>query len=218
MQPIGKVPVGCLLFTLVSLAVAQSMGQKVLFKEDFEEPLGDRWKQVKFGELTDYRVVVENSNACLKAFAKGSASAFATRVQIAPTPDMTIRWRWKISSCPTNASDDTIATFDHTARVFAAFDTFLPPRTVQYVWVNHAKVDSTFHHPSSSRAKFIVMESGNEKAGQWLIESRDLRTDYERLFKTHSIPKIVSVGVFTDSDGTHTAVTAWYDDIVIETP
>jgi hypothetical protein len=103
--------------------------------------------------------------------------------------------------------------------VFVAFDTFLgPPRTIQYVWANHAKVDSTFDHPSSSRAKFIVVESGNEKAGQWLIESRDLRNDYERVFKTRSVPKIVSIGVFTDSDGTHTSVTAWYDDIVIERP
>jgi hypothetical protein len=103
--------------------------------------------------------------------------------------------------------------------VFVAFDTFLgPPRTIQYVWANKVKVNSTFDHPSSSRAKFIVMESGNEKAGQWLIESRDLRKDYEKAFNTHSVPKIVSVGVFTDSDGTHTSVTAWYDDIIIVTP
>jgi hypothetical protein len=32
------------------------------------------------------------------------------------------------------------------------------------------------------------------------------------------MPKIVGVGVFTDSDGTHTSVTGWYDDIVIESP
>ena len=156
MQTVGKVLVGCLLFTLVSIAAAQSRGQQILFKEDFEKPLGDRWKQVKFGEPTDYRVVTENSNACLKASANGSASAFATKVDIKPASAMTLHWRWKISSCPTNASDDTLATFDHTARVFVSFETFIgPPRTVQYVWANRAKVNSTFDHPSSSRAKFI---------------------------------------------------------------
>jgi hypothetical protein len=77
---------------LIGLRATRGAGPEFLFKEDFEEPLGDRWKQVKFGELTDYRVVVENSNACLKAFANGSASAFAAKVQIAPASDMTIRW------------------------------------------------------------------------------------------------------------------------------
>jgi hypothetical protein len=219
MRRIRRISAGCFLFILISLAIARAAGPEILFKEDFEKPLGDRWKQVKFGELTDYKVAVENSNSCLKAFANGSASAFATKVDIKPASSMTIRWRWKISSCPTNASDDKLATFDHTARVFVAFDTFLgSPRTIQYVWANQAKVNSAFDHPSSSRAKFIVMESGNEKVGQWLVESRDLRKDYEKVFKMQSVPKIVSIGVFTDSDGTHTSVTAWYDDIVIETP
>ena len=43
-----------------------------------------------------------------------------------------------------------------------------------------------------------------------------MKKDWQRLFKSESIPKIVGVGVFTDSDGTRTAVTGWYDDILIE--
>lgn len=189
----------------------------VLFNEDFEKPLGDRWKQVKFGELTDYRIVTESSNACLRASANVTASAFATKLDIKPASTMTIHWRWKISSCPANGSEDKLATFDHTARIFVAFDTFIgPPRTINYVWANNAKTNSTFDHPSSARSKFIVLASGSEKAGQWLLEQRDLKKDWQRLFKNESMPKIVGLGVFTDSDGTRTAVTGWYDDIVIE--
>lgn len=110
-----------------------------------------------------------------------------------------------------------IATFDHTARIFVAFDTFIgPPRTINYVWANQTATNSVFDHPNSSRSKFIVIENGNEKAGQWLVEQRDLKKDWQRLFKTDAMPKIVGVGVFTDSDGTKTSVTGWYDDIVIE--
>jgi hypothetical protein len=189
----------------------------VLFNEDFEKPLGDRWKQVKFGEPTDYRIVTGNSNACLQAFANCASSALATRVAIKPSAEMSIHWRWKISACPTNGSENSLATFDHTARIFVAFDTFIgPPYTINYVWGNQMKANSTFDHPSSSRSKFIVLESGNEKAGQWLAEQRDLKKDWETLFKDKSMPKIVGVGVFTDSDQTHTTVTGWYDDIVIE--
>jgi hypothetical protein len=86
------------------------------------------------------------------------------------------------------------------------------------VWANGAKINSTFDHPGSSRSRFIVIETGDEKSGQWLSEQRDLKKDYQILFKTDSVPKIVGLGVFTDSDGTHVPVTAWYDDIIIETP
>jgi hypothetical protein len=76
--------------------------------------------------------------------------------------------------------------------------------------------NSVFDHPSSSRSKFIVLESGNAKAGQWVTEGRNLTEDWKRLFKNDKPPKIVGLGVFTDSDGTRTSVTGWYDDIVIE--
>ena len=201
----------------LGIAVARGADGKILFREDFSQPLGDRWKQVKFGSLTDYRIVTENSNACLKASANMTASALATKAGIQPARQTTIRWRWKIDSCPTNGSEDKLATFDHTARVFVAFDTFIgPPRTINYVWANRAKTNSTFDHPSSSRSKFIVLESGNEKTGRWLVEQRDLKKDWQTLFKSDSVPKIVGLGVFTDSDGTRASVTAWYDDIVVE--
>jgi len=208
---------GLIFLTAFLTAPVFGADQKILFTENFEKPLGERWKQVKFGELTDYRIVTENSNACLKASANSTASAFATKVEIQPASDMVIRWRWKISSCPTNGSEDKLATFDHTARIFVAFDTFIgPPRTINYVWANQLGTNSVFDHPSSSRSKFIVLESGNEKAGQWLVEQRDLKKDWQRLFKNDAVPKIVGVGVFTDSDGTKSSVTGWYDDIVIE--
>src|SRR5262249_7010492 len=141
----------------------------------------------------------------------------ATKLDLRPATNMTIHWRWKISACPTNGSDDKLAMFDHTARIFVAFDTFIgPPRTINYVWANQAKTNSTFDHPSSSRSKFIVLESGNAKAGQWLLELRNLNQDWRLLFKDDSVPKIVGIGVFTDSDGTRSSVTGWYDDIVVE--
>lgn len=206
-------------FAAIILAAGLALGAdfKILFNEDFSQPLDERWKQVKFGSLTDYQIVTENSNACLRAFAKSTASAFATKVNIQPARDMQIRWRWKIDSCPTNGSEDKLATFDHTARIFVAFDTFIgPPRTINYVWANKMGTNSVFDHPSSGRSKFIVLESGNEKSGKWLAEHRDLKKDWQTLFKSEAVPKIVGLGVFTDSDGTRTSVTAWYDDIVVE--
>jgi hypothetical protein len=213
----SNILLGCLAAIFFGIAAARGADDKILFREDFSQPLSDRWKQVKFGSLTDYQIVMEGSNACLKASANMTASALATKITIQPARETTIRWRWKIDSCPTNGSEDKLATFDHTARVFVAFDTFIgPPRTINYVWANQMGTNSVFDHPNSSRSKFIVLESGNEKTGQWLVEQRDLKKDWQALFKSDSVPEIVGLGVFTDSDGTHTFVTAWYDDIVVE--
>lgn len=216
MPRVSKSIVGFVLAILI-IAPVPAAEHTILFGEDFEKPLGERWKQVKFGEPTDYRIVAENSNACLMATANTTASALATKLEVQPTAGTMIKWRWKISSCPTNGSEDKLATFDHTARIFVAFDTFIgPPRTINYVWANRAQTNSVFDHPSSSRSKFIVLESGNGRAGQWVSEERDLAKDWQRLFKSEKMPEIVGLGVFTDSDGTKTSVTGWYDDIVIE--
>jgi hypothetical protein len=219
---VGRVLKILILFSYFSAIIpgaglAHGDEHKILFNEDFSRPLEERWKQVKFGSLTDYQIVTDNSNACLRAFAKSTASAFATKVNIQPAREMTIRWRWKIDSCPTNGSEDKLATFDHTGRIFVAFDTFIgPPRTINYVWANQLGTNSVFDHPNSSRSKFIVVQSGNEKSGRWLVEHRDLKKDWQALFKSESVPKIVGLGVFTDSDGTRSSVTAWYDDIAVE--
>jgi hypothetical protein len=211
-----RVSAGCLILLLLRAFPAAGAETRILFDEDFQRPLGDRWRQIKFHEPTDYRIVTEGSTASLMAFARGGCSALATSVEVAPGAGITCSWRWRIDRCPKNGSDDKIATFDHAARVFIAFDTWLgPPRTINYVWANQARTNSTFEHPFSSRTKFIVVQTGNDRAGQWLAERRDVQKDWNLLFKGEPMPKIVAIGVFTDSHHTRMPVTGWYRDIVL---
>ena len=159
---------------------AASGDDRILFSEDFKTPIEGRWKEVRFHEPTDYRIVTDRSNACLMAFARGGCSALATKVDIPARDGITCSWRWKIQSCPKDGTDDRIDGFDHAARVLVAFDTWIgPPRTINYVWANRAQTNSTFTHPFSSRTKFIAVESGNTNAGRWVIERRDIRKDWE---------------------------------------
>lgn len=198
---------------------ARCSDSRPLFGEDFSKTITERWKPLPFDfdPPTDYRVIIENSNACLRGFARGDASALAVKLDLASSNATTFSWRWKISGCPTNGSDDKTKTFDHAGRVFVAFDTFIgPPYSINYVWANVAPTNATFNHPISSRSRFIVVESGNTRAGEWLAEKRDLQQDWQRLFGDKAMPKIVGIGVFTDSDGTKVPLTGWYDDIRLE--
>jgi hypothetical protein len=48
-----------------------------------------------------------------------------------------------------------------------------------------------------------------------VTEQRDVQKDWSLLFGDEPMPKIVAVGVFTDSHSTKQPVKAWYRDLVI---
>jgi hypothetical protein len=206
------------LIAALGLIACSNIQAATLFSEDFEKGLTKRWEPVKFEGLTEYSIAKDKVGSVLQARAASSASGLGTKAEFAVKPKTTFTWRWKIDKTPPGASEDTKKTFDHTVRLFVAFKTSLgPPRTVNYVWANKIAAGKTFHHPSSNRARFIVLESGDGKAGQWIKESRDLYADWKALFGDEP-PNVVSIGLMTDSDGTASTVTGWYDDLQITSP
>jgi hypothetical protein len=188
----------------------------ILFQENFENGISKAWKDVKFSEKTLFQIIKAGTNSVLQAHAAGSASGLGIDQTFKMAPGLKFQWRWKIDKTPTGGTETDIKTFDHTARLFVAFESKIgPPRTINYVWANRSRVNQTFEHPRSSRARFVVLESGNEKAQQWMTEVRDLNKDWQMLFGNSDPPPIVGIGLVTDSDGTKDKVTAWYDDLTL---
>jgi hypothetical protein len=62
----------------------------------------------------------------------------------------------------------------------------------------------------------MAVESGNGKAGQWLMEERDLLADYRLLFGADP-PEAEAVAIMTDTDNTGGSAEAWYGDIYLAT-
>jgi hypothetical protein len=188
------------------------------FEENFEKGLRPIWKKVEFEGETKHTIEKEGTNSVLKASAKSSATGLAVKLDGVEPKNAAISWRWKIDKIPPGASDNEKKTFDHTGRLFVAFKTRIgPPRSINYVWSNKVPAGKTFQHPSSGRSRFIVLQHGNERAGQWLTERRNIAQDWKTLFGGEEIPDIVGIGFMTDSDGTQSSVTGWYDDIRLET-
>ena len=213
-------PNNTLLTLLISLCLSANLARaqtRILFQETFEPKTTNHWQQVKFEALTDYQIVQQETNHVLSARSQRAASAFATKLEIPSGTNLFFSWRWQIDRCPTNGSDTKAKTFDHTGRIFVAFDTFIgPPKVINYVWANHSASNAVFDHPLSSRTKFITIRTGNTDAGKWWSESRSLGADWARLFPGEKMPKIVGIGVFTNSDGSEAPVQAWYDDVLLE--
>jgi Protein of unknown function (DUF3047) len=189
----------------------------VLFASHFERGLDSHWQQEKFIfglKPTDYAVVTDGTNSYLRASATNSNSALMAKLNLKPPAHLLVNWRWKIDRTPPGASDRVVHDYDHAARVIIAFDTFIgPPRSIDYLWANSEPIGTAMPHPLMGRAQMLVLESGNGRAGEWITEQRDVTADWRRLFPGKAMPKIVGIGVLTDTDSTHTQVTAGYENI-----
>lgn len=188
---------------------------KVFFAADFSHGITNGWKNVDlFGRVTDYSVQREGTNFFIHAEASNSCSALTARLNLPAPGKLVLHWRWRIQGVNTNGSERDLKRFDHAARVFVAFDTFIgPPRTLNYFWANHEPAGEFLNHPMTSRAKIITVESGNARAGQWISEERDVIADWRRAFPGRKMPKIVGVGMLTDGDSLNVRLSADYAGI-----
>ncbi len=189
--------------------------EKILFVTDFSRGLTNDWKNVPlYKQSTVYSAMRDGTNFYVHAAADNSCSALTHKLNLNPPTKLLLRWRWRIDGVPTNGSERDLAKFDHVARVFVAFDTFIgPPRTLNYFWANVEPTGSLLDHPMTSRAKMFIVESGNARAGGWVSEERDVTADWKRAFPGKAMPKIVAVGMLTDGDSLITKLSGDYANI-----
>ena len=190
---------------------------KVLFAEDFSRGLPNAWQNLAyFKKPTDYQAGHDGTNFYVRAVADNSCSALSTALDLAPPQELKLRWRWRVDGVNTNGSERDLKRFDHTARLFVAFEAPMGlTYTLNYFWGNAEPPGTVLQHPKSSRAQIFVLESGNAKAGQWVSEERDVTEDWRKVFPDRPMPKVVGLGVMTDSDSLGGKLTGCYADIVL---
>lgn len=208
------------LFLLAVWLLALSPGgamavEPILFAENFAGRLTNGCENVLlYKKRTDYVVQQAGTNFFLHAAADNSCSALTWKLNLAPSAKIKLRWRWRIDSVATNGSEHDLKRFDHAARVFVAFDTFIgPPRTLNYFWANQEPPGTLLDHPMTGRAKMFIVESGNAKAGTWIAEERDVTADWKRAFPAKPMPKLAALGVLTDGDSLETKLSGDYANI-----
>ena len=197
------------------LALEPAAAEKILFAGDFSRGLAQGWQNMAFFKKpTDYQARRDGTNFYLVGVADKGCSALSMKLDLAPPQKLVLRWRWRIDGVATNGSERTLAQFDHAARMFVAFDTFIgPPRTLNYLWANVEPPGTILKHPKSNRAQLIILESGNGKAGQWIAEARDVSADWKKVFPGQPMPKVTGLGVMTDADSLGVKLTGAYADI-----
>jgi len=199
------------------LALSPQTAQPPGFWEDFHAGWNDRWMERALDSRhTRYEVVQEGAGAVLRATSEKSASVLWHKLDTRPLGAGRISWRWRVqTSLSQNVHERDKRGDDYAARLFVLFDSSrLSPATqaICYVWAAHEAVGATYRSPYARGVAMIVVESGDERAGEWLAEGRDFEADYRAVFRR--APKAVSaVAIMVDTDDTGSRGTAWFDDI-----
>jgi hypothetical protein len=200
-------------------------------------PEGWEKAELPYGNKSDFRIVEDDGKRVLQVRAEGSFGSLAHRLSVAEQKAQILEWRWKVDRVVEKAQIETKAGEDFAARVYVAFDFpekelskgdraklkiaravqgFVPAAAICYVWDNKHPVGTSMWSPYFGTVRTIVVESGGERAGQWVMEKRDIEADFLAAFGEQwkgKIPDITGIVVGNDTDQTGETVTASFGDL-----
>jgi len=191
------------------------------------------WFMRRGNAPTDYRVVHVEGAAVLQADAREGGSGLARLIRIEPQRHPWLEWRWRVEAQP-GANLKKTSGKSPLARLSVAFHgdvdkldfedrtklrlamtltpNGLPYASLLYVWMLNMPVGTVFHSPHTDRVRFLVVESGTERLGEWVQFRRDVVADYRRAFGQDP-GDIVGVGVMTDPGDDYSPRRSFYGDI-----
>lgn len=176
------------------------------------------WETRSFKGNTEYKLTEASGRIVVKAASRAAASGLIKKIHFDPRKYRFLRWSWKIAHTIKDGDERTKAGDDYAARIYVVFTGrfFWQTKAVNYIWANKLSKGEFASSPFTAGSRMIAVETGNEKAGQWVNEERDLVADYRLLFGTEP-PEAEAIAVMTDTDNTGGAADAWYGDITLST-
>jgi hypothetical protein len=176
----------------------------------------ESWTEISFKDSTTYQAVDKQSNQpSLVAISQGSASALAKRIEVNLQETPFLNWRWKIDKTLDSPDEQSKAGDDYPARIYVVKEGGWTPwrtRSMNYVWSSSQPVSSVWASAYTDQSMMVAVRNGDQLAGQWQTEKRNVREDFKKFFG-EEILQIDVVAIMTDTDNTKSTATAWYAEI-----
>jgi len=185
---------------------------------------------------TRYRIAGGGRTAALEAVADPGSTGLHRHIRVDPHRQPVIEWSWRVEQLIPDADKRYARRDDSAARVVISFHgdpdkldfeqraklrlvkaitgDRLPYAILMYVWASELPAEAIVPSPHFDRIRFLVVESGAARLGQWVAYRRNVLEDYRRAFGEEP-GDIVSVGVLTDSDNPAHVAHGWYGDITL---
>ena len=136
----------------------------------------------------------------------------AMKIDLAATPWLS--WEWKATGLPDNGDVRERTRNDQAARIMLVFEGM---RGILYVWDTVSPV-GTEARPNELEIfdrVLIVLQSGQQRLGQWVRERRNVLSDYQRVFG--EAPRSIKlVGFEAHSNDTHSRSAAMFGAVTFE--
>jgi hypothetical protein len=196
----------------------------------------DGWKPLMFKKIpkpTAYQLVSDGSAVVVKATSEAAASGLTKEVKIDPSIFPVVQWRWKVENLLVRSDVTRKSGDDYPARLYITFEYDpdkvslgrklkynagralfgeIPIGALNYIWDTKTPPGTVVDNAYTDFAKMIVVESGAEKVGVWVEESRNVYQDYKQAFGED--PSFINgVAIMTDTDNTKERAVAYYGDI-----
>ncbi len=205
-------------------------------------PVAPPWRIVglpgqKF-PLTGFSIIRDGDTPVLRIQAQGSYGNLVLDMGGARiAPSTSLRWRWRLEAAPAGTDLRRKDGDDAPLKVCALFDMplqgmafgeqaklrfaramsgeALPSATLCYVWDALLPVGTTLPNVYSERVRYLVVNQGPARPGQWLTVERNLASDFLRAFghETRDLPPLLALAVGADTDNTGAASLSLVGDL-----
>lgn len=164
-----------------------------------------------------YRVVEEQGNRFLRF--EGVRGAHLN-FPVAKAENYNIRdypllsWRWRAHKLPPKGDESRDSTNDVTASIYVVYSVnwLGIPKVIRYTW-SSSLPEGTELSKNFGHQKILVVQSGEEKLGEWITFKRDIREDYRELHGGNPPDRPLAILILSDGVSTDSEVMADYDDI-----
>ena len=182
---------------------------------------------------TRYQLKSWDGVLAIEANAERSMALLARPVEIDWNRTPVLCWRWRVDAPLVKADMASKAGDDYAARVYVSFA--LPPEemgfilrsqlklaraiwgdavpdaAINYVWDNRYPIGTLKPNAYTERTRMIVAESGDDKAGRWVVARHDVRQDFIAEF---GLPQahLIQLAVASDTDNTGETAHAGFAD------
>lgn len=175
------------------------------------------WEERDFVGSTDYRAVDLDGRTAVRASADGTASALYRQLEIDVASTPWLSWSWRVEGSYGPGIDETTKSGDdYPARIYVVRRgglAFWRTRALNYVWASAQPVGASWPNAyAGDSVQMLAVNSGNDRAGEWVSHSRDLRADWKAAFG-EELDSLDGVALMTDADDTGSSMRAWYADI-----
>ena len=200
-------------------------------------PFPGGWQELRFSKFrapTKFEMVDDGGATVVHATSENSSSVLLENIDIDPRQYSVLRWKWKAPRLVPGANTTKRQTEDAPVRLIIAFEgdkdklsfsdqiTFAETRlllgveppyaTLEYEWGDGAPKETVVENGWNARIRLLLAESGAERVGEWVLETRNIFDDFRKAFGEDP-GRMISIGIHCDSDATESRSEGYFGDI-----